>query len=91
MLDPEFRGKGYAFDALRCSIDYGLRELGLVKVVLGTGNENLAMRGLMEKKFGLEGEVTVKDKFGNDLVWKIDGVVWESWLEGREGSEKMAQ
>jgi RimJ/RimL family protein N-acetyltransferase len=77
MLDPDARGKGYAYEALKMSIDYGLRELGLVEVRIGTPSSNAAMRGLMEKKFHMPAEVVEPDRFGNDLVWRI----WkEDWL-----------
>jgi RimJ/RimL family protein N-acetyltransferase len=76
MLDPEARGKGYAYEAMRMSIDYGLRELGLVEVRIGTTSSNVAMRGLMEKKFGMLAEVREPDRFGNDLMWRIGRDQW---------------
>ena len=42
MLDPAFRRKGYAFEALKMVVDYGLRELGLVEVRLGTTSANVS-------------------------------------------------
>lgn len=76
MLDPEARGKGYAYEAMRMSIDYGLRELGLVEVRIGTTSSNVAMRGLMEKNFGMPAEVGEPDRFGNDLMWRIGRDEW---------------
>ena len=76
MLNPEARGKGYAYEALRMSIDYGLRELGLVEVRIGTTSKNVAMRGLMEKKLGMPAEVGGPDRFGNDLMWRIGREEW---------------
>ena len=78
MLRPEARGKGYAYEALRMSIDYGLRELELVEIRIGTTSKNFAMRGLMEKKFGMPAEVEEPDRFGNDLMWRIGK---EDWLK----------
>jgi RimJ/RimL family protein N-acetyltransferase len=67
MLNPEARGKGYAYEAMRISIDFGLRELGLIEVRIGTQSRNMAMKGLMEKKFGIPAIVMEPDRFGNDL------------------------
>lgn len=79
MLNPKARGKGFAYEALRISIDYGLRELGLVEVRIGTTSKNSPMRGLMENKFEMPGEVVEADRFGNDLMWRITKENWE-WL-----------
>lgn len=72
VLNPEARRKGYGYEALRISIDYGLRELGLSEVRLGTTSRNVGMKGLMERKFGwVKTEVVEADRFGNDLLWRI--------------------
>ena len=76
MLNPEMRGKGYAYEALRMTIDYGLRVLGLKEVRVGTPSANVAMRGLMERKFGMLPEVEEPDRFGNDLLWRIEREEW---------------
>lgn len=47
--------KGYAVAALEMVIDYGFRVLGLDEWRIAAIDENLAMRGLMEKRFGLVG------------------------------------
>jgi len=78
MLNPEARRKGYGYEAMRISVDYGLRELGLVEVRIGTTSRNVGMRELMEKKFGIPAEVTELDRFGNDLVWRIGRDEWFS-------------
>lgn len=72
VLNPEVRRRGYGFEALRISIDYGLRELGLKEVRLGTTSRNVGMRVLMGRRFGwVKGEVTEADRFGNDLEWRF--------------------
>jgi RimJ/RimL family protein N-acetyltransferase len=76
VLNPEHRRKGYGYEALWISVDYGLRELGLVEVRVGTTSKNLGMRRLMEEKFRVKAEVTKPDRFGNDLEWKFG----EDWL-----------
>lgn len=79
MLEPCARGNGYAHETLRMVIDYGLRELGLAEIRVGTNSRNVPMKTLMMRKFGLgplanpTGEV---DKFGNDLLWKIKQADW---------------
>ena len=82
VINPEVRGKGLAYEALRISIDFGLRELELVEVRIGTPSENRAMRGLMERRFGrLPEPERERDRFGNDLLWRIKR---EEWLEEDE-------
>jgi RimJ/RimL family protein N-acetyltransferase len=76
MLNPEVRRKGFGYEAMRISVDYGLRELGLAEVRVGTTSKNVAMRQLMENKFGIPAQVTEPDRFGNDLVWKIRRDEW---------------
>lgn len=77
MINPEVRGRGIAREAVRISIDYGLRELGFRRVTLGTSSQNVAMRKLMERGLGIPAVVMDEpDKFGNDLVWRIDPQDW---------------
>lgn len=79
IIEPVARGKGYAYEALRMVFDYGLHELGLVEIRVGSHSGNVPMKMLMERKFGLEAEGNSGhdnvDKFGNDLLWvvKADG------------------
>ncbi|KAK9357851.1 hypothetical protein V1504DRAFT_335078 [Lipomyces starkeyi] len=84
MLEPFARGRGYAFESLRMVIDYGFRELQMVNVSVGTKSVNAAMRGLMEKKFGMKAEVReTEDMFGNDLFRKIDHGDWLTKVASR--------
>ncbi|PWY81745.1 hypothetical protein BO94DRAFT_470252 [Aspergillus sclerotioniger CBS 115572] len=75
ILQPFARGNGYAYEALRLVFEYGLHELGLVEIRVGSHSGNLPMRGLMEKRFGLQPERKAEssgvDKFGNDLLWVV--------------------
>ncbi|KAJ5159628.1 uncharacterized protein N7482_006632 [Penicillium canariense] len=81
MLQPLWRGKGYAYEALRVVFEYGIRELGLVEIHVGSHSGNLPMKSLMEKKFGLQPEVKAEelvDQFGNDLLWIVKREEWLS-------------
>ena len=73
MIQPFARGKGYAYEALKMVIDYGLRKLGLVEIRVGSHSGNVPMKMLMERKLGLRPEVCEGgvDKFGNDLLWIV--------------------
>ncbi|CAG8958127.1 hypothetical protein HYFRA_00000473 [Hymenoscyphus fraxineus] len=76
MLGPEVRGKGYAYEALRITIGFGLRELALDEIHLATWDANIAMRGLMDKKFGFMGRRIEKDRFGNEWECRIRKTEW---------------
>jgi RimJ/RimL family protein N-acetyltransferase len=76
MLNPEVKRKEFGYEAMRISVDYGLRELGLVEVRVETTSRNIAMRQLMENKFRIPAQVTEPDRFGNNLVWKIRRDEW---------------
>lgn len=75
ILEPDAREKGYAYEALRMVFDYGLYELGLVEVRVGSHSQNLPMKMLMERKFGFQAERCSAhegvDQFGNDLLWVV--------------------
>lgn len=73
MIQPFARGKGHAYEALKMVFDYGLRELGLVEIRVGSHSGNVPMKMLMERKLGLKAEVCEDgvDKFGNDLLWIV--------------------
>lgn len=77
MLNTDARGKGYAYEALRMTIDHALRILGLDEVHIATTEANVAMRGLMEKRFRhLATMYHGSFKFGNEYLWKITAVDW---------------
>ena len=52
---PEFRGKGYAFEATYALITYGKKELGMKRILAYTDAENSTSIKLL-KKLGLEFE-----------------------------------
>lgn len=79
VVNPDARRKGYGAEALRMAIDYALKELDLVEVRVGTPSSNIAMRRLMEVKYQMEPEVKQeKDRFGNDLLWRINKQTWSN-------------
>ncbi|KAH8703201.1 hypothetical protein BGW36DRAFT_354635 [Talaromyces proteolyticus] len=81
MVNPEARRKGFAAEALKIVIDYGLKELNLAEIRVGTPSSNMAMRGLMEGKFEMEPEECRQvDRFGNDLMWRINKERWSLFL-----------
>ncbi|OJJ49967.1 hypothetical protein ASPZODRAFT_13072 [Penicilliopsis zonata CBS 506.65] len=76
VVNPSARRKGYGHEALRMVIDYGIRELGLAEVRIGTNSKNTGMKRLIER-FGLKFEAgAVVDKFGNDFNWTIRRDDW---------------
>lgn len=81
MLDTKVRGKGYAVAALGMVIDYGFRVLGLDECRIAATDDNLALRGLMDKKFGLVARRVAKDIFNNEWVWTVGR---EDWADGEE-------
>ena len=77
MLNTDARGKGYAYEALRMTVDHAFRVLGLDEVHIATTEANAAMRGLMEKKFGHVATMYRGTfKFGNEYLWKIKAGDW---------------
>ena len=77
MLNPEARGRGYAYESLRMTIDHALRVLKLDEVTVGCRAANVAMRGLMDNKFGLSA-TEVEGKFSNECLYRIKKDEWLS-------------
>ena len=77
MIDTNFRGKGYAYEGLRMMIDHGFRFLELDEIHVATTTSNVAMRGLMDKKFGNVSS-TKQGTFahGNEHSWIIKKTDW---------------
>lgn len=73
MIDSEARGMGYAYESLRMTFDYGLRVLNLDEVTVAMTGANVAMRGLMDKKFGLSPTKLTRanSRFGNDYMYSV--------------------
>lgn len=82
MINPTARRKGLVAEALKMVIDYGLNVLELAEVRIGTISQNVAMRRLVEVKFKMQPEVQEEgDRFGNDVLWRIDKEKWLHYLE----------
>jgi RimJ/RimL family protein N-acetyltransferase len=75
MLDPQARGKGYALEAMKLSIDYAFNVLRLDMVTATMLEKNLPMRTLLDKKLGLVG--TRRDgEFGSEFIYSISHEDW---------------
>ena len=83
MINPDARGKGYACDSLRITIDYALRVLKLDEVTVQMKEANVEMRGLMNKKFGATPTVSKSPEGGNEYSYRFRR---EEWLGERECS-----
>lgn len=88
MLDTRVRGRGYAVAALGMVMDYGFRVLGLEECRIAATHDNLAMRGLMEKRFGLVGVRIGMDHFENEWVWIVRRKDWEGRVETEGNGEE---
>jgi len=74
---PTIRGKGYAVEAFDMQFAFGYDHLGLKKIHFGTGDDNIPMRALLEKKLGIPG--TFREKEGD---WEF--VTTKAWWEERQ-------
>lgn len=77
----EIRGKGYAVEALTALFGYGFDSIGLDTIMVGTGDGNLPMRGVMEMKFGAVGE-RKQDQDGDWCRWYV--LSKKDWLAARK-------
>lgn len=64
---------------------HGFRLLGLDECRIAAADDNLAIRGLIENRFGLEGERIEKDQFENEWIWTLGR---EDWADGEERKGK---
>ncbi|KAH0431373.1 acetyltransferase [Colletotrichum camelliae] len=83
MLNPEYRGKGFAAEAIRLAVEFafrGVEEGGLqVDAVSATMSErNLPMVGLVEKKLGWVGVRKPGEKEGDDgeIYFEVTKDTW---------------
>ena len=76
MINPDARGKGYAYESLRMAIDYGLRELELDEVTVEMREANVEMRGLMDRKFGITPVVSENREGGNEYSYRFGREEW---------------
>lgn len=83
MVEPKFRGRGYALEALRLSIEFALEKLGVDGVSATTLETNEPMMALLERKMGWAGERR-DSKWGMECSYKMYPVDWEA-MKGRLG------
>ena len=76
MLDSDFRGRGYAYEALRIIIDHGFRVLDMDEVHIACVDANTAMKGLMNAKLGFSAAPIQDKQFGNEWIWRITREQW---------------
>jgi RimJ/RimL family protein N-acetyltransferase len=81
MLDSEFRGRGFATEAIRLSVEWGFRSaceggLQLDKVTATTLARNAAMVGLIEGKLGWKGTRRPLEKDG-EVVEGLDEMIYD--------------
>lgn len=76
MVNPEHRGKGFALESLRLSIEFAFRELSVHGVSCQMDSANVEMVGLVEGKLGWSG---VKGELeGVGLRFEILPFDWEA-------------
>jgi len=80
MINPEYRGKGYAVESMRLSIEFALEELSVEGISCEMLNVNAEMLGLVEKKFGWVGVRRTKS-FGTEVRFEVRR---EEWVKTKE-------
>ena len=80
MINPDARGKGYAYESLRITINYALRVLKLDEVTVEMREANIEMRGLMDKKFRITPTRSESVWCGNEYSYRFRR---EEWFEDR--------
>lgn len=80
MINPEHRGKGYAIESMRLSIEFALAELSVEGISCEMLDGNTEMLGLVEKKFGWVG-VKSKKRFGVEVRFEVTR---EEWVKTKE-------
>lgn len=76
MIIPDARGKGYAYESLRITMDYALRVLGLDEVTVEMREANVEMRGLMDGRFHVTAAVSEALEFGNEYSYRFGREEW---------------
>jgi RimJ/RimL family protein N-acetyltransferase len=88
MLDPDWRGKGYAYETLCMVIDHGFRTLCMEEIHLACVDANSAFKGLMNTRFGFEAAPIQDKMFGNEWIWRIKRNDWYVSRHCAEGQVK---
>ncbi|KAL2208984.1 acetyltransferase [Sarocladium strictum] len=85
VLVSKYRGKGYAVEAMKLSIDWALRSLEegglqLDLVTITTRSDNEAMTRLTDEKLGLKGKSIIRDGEFSDkeIYWEITPQEWQA-------------
>jgi RimJ/RimL family protein N-acetyltransferase len=80
MINSEHRGKGYAIESMRLSIEFALAELSVEGISCEMLDVNTEMLGLVEKNFGWVGVKNTK-RFGIEVRFEITR---EEWAKTKE-------
>ncbi|KAH8178176.1 acetyltransferase (GNAT) domain-containing protein [Sarocladium implicatum] len=85
VLDPKYRGKGYAVEAMKLTVDWAFRSLKegglqLDLVTITTRSDNDAMIRLTNEKLGLKGRGVLRDGEFSDKewYWEVNAEDWQS-------------
>ncbi len=89
MIDPAYRGKGYATEAMRMAIDWAFTPVDaggpqLDLVTITTGEENAAMVKLVDEKLGLRSQGNRREspeknaKGAIEMYYELTKEKWES-------------
>lgn len=85
MLDSEFHCKRYAYHAFSINIDPGLRILGLDEIHVACVDANVALKGLVNVKFGFRPALVQDKLFGTEWICKITREQWRRSAHSTEG------
>lgn len=80
MINPEFRGRGYAIESMRLSIEFALEKLSVEGISCEMLQMNLSMINLVEKRFGWVGKKS-EGKYGKEIRYEIGRDEWERTKE----------
>ncbi|UQC76053.1 acetyltransferase [Colletotrichum lupini] len=82
MINPGYRGRGFAAEAVRLAVEWGFRRvaeggLQLERVSATMSERNVPMRGLVEKRFGWAGVVKPgKGEGDGEVFFEVTGETW---------------
>ncbi|KAK1465492.1 acetyltransferase [Colletotrichum cuscutae] len=82
MINPGYRGRGFAAEAVRLAVEWGFRRvaeggLQLERVSATMSERNVPMRGLVEKRFGWAGVVKPgKEEGDGEVFFEVTGETW---------------
>ncbi|KAF4778892.1 acetyltransferase [Colletotrichum scovillei] len=82
MINPDFRGRGFAAEAVRLAVEWGFRKvaeggLQLERVSATMSERNVPMRRLVEKRFRWAGVVKPgKEEGDGEVFFEVTGETW---------------